>query len=73
MLSGEAFALYPQVLPSSNPSVGPLTIANAAAGHYSLKLGVIWWPFGMMIAIGYFVLVYRMFRGKVTSRDDHGY
>jgi cytochrome bd ubiquinol oxidase subunit II len=66
MLGGAAYALYPSVLPSSNPAVPDITIYNAAAGSYSLTYGVIWWSAGMIIAIGYFVLVYRMFRGKVS-------
>ncbi len=74
MLSGAAFALYPNVLPASNDPSRSLTISNTAAGHYSLKLGLIWWTFGMLVAIAYFVFVYRMFRGKVTvAADEHGY
>lgn len=74
MLSGAAYALYPILLPSSNPAIADITIHNAAAGAYSLTYGVIWWSIGMVIAIGYFVLIYRMFRGKVTlGRGEHGY
>jgi cytochrome d ubiquinol oxidase subunit II len=29
-------------------------------------MGLIWWSFGMAIAIAYFVFVYRMFRGKIS-------
>ena len=74
MLIGAAFALYPSVLPSSNRAVDDLTIYNTSAGSYSLTYGVIWWSIGMAIAIGYFVLVYRMFRGKVSMQSgEHGY
>ena len=74
MLGGAAYALYPSLLPSSNPSVPDITIYNAAAGSYSLNYGVIWWSIGMAIAIGYFIVVYRMFRGKVSLHsEDHGY
>ena len=74
MLIGAAFALYPSVLPSSNPQVADLTIHNAAAGSYSLTYGLIWWSIGILIAIGYFVLIYRMFRGKVSLESGgHGY
>lgn len=74
MLGGAAYALYPSVLPSSNPAVQDITIYNAAAGSYSLTYGVIWWSAGMIVAIGYFVLVYRMFRGKVSLESrEHGY
>lgn len=74
MLGGAAFALYPTLLPSSHPGVEDITIYNAAAGSYSLTYGVIWWSIGMLIAIGYFVMVYRMFRGKVSLQSgEHGY
>jgi cytochrome bd ubiquinol oxidase subunit II len=74
MLGGAAYALYPSLLPSSNPNVEDITVYNAAAGSYSLTYGIIWWSFGMLIAIGYFVMVYRMFRGKVSLQSgEHGY
>jgi cytochrome bd-type quinol oxidase subunit 2 len=28
---------------------------------------------GIVIALGYFVFLYRMFRGKVTLENDGGY
>lgn len=66
LLGGAAFGLYPALLPSAaDPSLS-LTIHNAAAGSESLSAGIYWWAFGMLVAIGYFVIVYTMFRGKVT-------
>jgi len=74
MLAGVAFALHPQVLPASTSDAYSLTIYNTAAGPYSLRYGVYWWSAGMLAAIAYFVLVYRMFRGKVrVDAGDHGY
>jgi cytochrome bd ubiquinol oxidase subunit II len=74
MLGGAAFALYPALLPSSNPGVADITIHTAPAGRYSLTYGLIWWSIGIAIAIGYFVFVYRMFRGKVSLQaGEHGY
>jgi cytochrome d ubiquinol oxidase subunit II len=67
MLAGAAFALYPVLLPSSLDPAAALTIHNAAAGPNSLAIGLWWWGAGMAIAIGYFVLVYSMFRGKVSA------
>ena len=66
MLVGAAAAVYPNLLSSSSDPSRNLTIYNAAAGHHSLSFGLIWWTFGMAIAVGYFVFLYRMFRGKVT-------
>jgi cytochrome d ubiquinol oxidase subunit II len=73
MLSGAGFALYPTLLPSSNDPANSLTITNASAGPASLSIGLIWWSIGMAVAIGYFVLVYTMFRGKVEpGAGGHG-
>jgi cytochrome d ubiquinol oxidase subunit II len=70
MLGGAAFALYPDLLPATTGREYSLTIHNAAAGPDSLAMGILWWTFGMMLAVGYFVLVYRLFAGKVRS-DGH--
>ena len=73
MLSGAAFALYPVLLPSSGDPNLSLTIWNSAAGPSSLSIGLIWWSIGMAIAVGYFVLIYTMFRGKVDAQPGgHG-
>ncbi len=64
MLVGAVFALYPMVLPATDPAYN-LTIYNTAAGHHGLAVGVTWWVLGAVIALGYFVFIYRMFRGKV--------
>jgi cytochrome d ubiquinol oxidase subunit II len=65
MLVGAVFALYPLVLPASTDPSYSLTIYNSAAGHHGLVVGVTWWSLGAVIAVGYFVFLYRMFRGKV--------
>ena len=70
MLAGVAVALYPSLLPSSGDPARDITIYNAATGEYALRVGLIWWALGMGLAFGYFVFVYRMFRGKV--RPDRG-
>ncbi|HTG35759.1 MAG TPA: cytochrome d ubiquinol oxidase subunit II [Thermoanaerobaculia bacterium] len=73
MLGGVAFALYPYLLPAStDPSYG-LTIHNAKTGAYSLRIGLIWWSFGIVLAIGYFTFLYRSFRGKVPLGEEGGY
>ncbi len=70
MLVGAAFALYPVVLPARNHQYD-LTIYNSAAAHYGLSVGLVWWSLGAVLAVGYFVFVYRMFRGKVQVGDGH--
>ena len=70
MLVGAAFALYPLVLPASTDPVYSLTIYNAAAGHHGLGVGLVWWIIGMVLTLGYFFYVYRMFKGKVRLEGE---
>ena len=65
MLVGAAFALYPVVLPASTDPALNLTIYNSKAGDHGLAVGFIWWSVGMVLALGYFFFLFRMFRGKV--------
>jgi cytochrome d ubiquinol oxidase subunit II len=70
MLIGAAVALYPRLLPSSEDSGLDITISKAVAGPYALRVGLLWWAFGMCLAVTYFVVVYRMFRGKITATNS---
>jgi cytochrome d ubiquinol oxidase subunit II len=70
-LCGAAAALYPALLPSSADPANGITIYNAAAGAASLSIGLIWWGIGMAIAVGYTVVVYTMFKGKVHSGSSY--
>ncbi|MGH9407412.1 MAG: cytochrome d ubiquinol oxidase subunit II [Terriglobia bacterium] len=73
LLGGAAFALYPNVLPATTPR-NSLTIYNTAAGHHGLSVGLAWWLIGMILVVGYFLFVYRLFRGKVSlEAGDEGY
>jgi len=74
MLVGAAAAVYPNLLLSTTDPALNITIYNAHSGEHSLRIGLIWWSFGMALATGYFVFVYRMFRGKIsTTSTGHGY
>src|SRR6266571_3757725 len=66
MLVGAAIALYPRLLPSSSDASRDITIQNALSGPHTLRVGLAWWAFGMCLAVTYFVIVYRMFKGKVS-------
>jgi cytochrome d ubiquinol oxidase subunit II len=70
MLVGAAFALYPVVLPSSSDPARNLTIYSAAAAHHGLTVGITWWSIGMVLALGYFTFLFRMFRGKVRLEGE---
>jgi cytochrome bd ubiquinol oxidase subunit II len=70
MLVGAAFALYPVVLPASTDPARDLTIYNTAAGRHGLTVGLTWWILGMILALGYFTLLFRMFKGKVRLEGE---
>jgi cytochrome d ubiquinol oxidase subunit II len=70
MLVGAAFALYPVVLPASTDPARNLTIYNTAAGHHGLSVGFGWWILATLLAVGYFVFVFRMFKGKVRLEGE---
>jgi len=66
MLVGAAAAVYPNLLTSTTDQALNITVDNAHSGDHSLTVGLIWWAFGMALAVCYHVFVYRMFRGKVS-------
>ena len=69
MLTSVVFGVYPMVLPARNPAYS-LTVANAKAADYGLKIGLAWWVIGVALATGYFAFVYRSFAGKVDAGLD---
>lgn len=74
MLVGAAVALYPRLLPSSNDPALDITVEKALSGPHALHVGLIWWTLGMFLALLYFTIVYRMFRGKVSvSGEGYGH
>jgi cytochrome d ubiquinol oxidase subunit II len=69
MLTSTVFGVYPMVLPAVNPE-NSLTIQNAAASDYGQAVGLVWWSIGMVFAAIYFIVIYRLFRGKVRLEDE---
>jgi hypothetical protein len=47
-----------------------LTISNAAAAAYGLRVGLAWWFPGIALAIGYSFFMHRRFAGKVRSAGE---
>jgi cytochrome d ubiquinol oxidase subunit II len=69
MLTSTVFGVYPKVLPAVDQS-NSLTIYNASASQYGMAVGLVWWSIGMVLAVVYFVVIYRLFRGKVNLEDE---
>ena len=71
MLMSVVFGIYPMVLPARD-AVHSLTVTNAEAGEYGLKVGLAWWVIGMILAALYISIVYRLFVGKVATERGSG-
>jgi len=69
MLTSAAFGIFPYVLPSIGDPAAGLTIYNTAAAAYGLRVGLAWWIPGMLLALGYMIIVYRTVRGKVSLEE----
>ncbi|HXZ19108.1 MAG TPA: cytochrome d ubiquinol oxidase subunit II [Candidatus Acidoferrales bacterium] len=72
MLTSVVFGVYPYVLPACTDAAYSLTIYNAAAGGYGLRVGIVWWVIGIALATGYFLYLYRHAAGRIktASRDS---
>ncbi len=66
MLAGACWGLYPTLLPATTGADRDITLSRAISGPHTLAVGLVWWGFGMVLAIGYIVFVYAKFRGKVN-------
>lgn len=71
MLTSVVFGLYPLVLPADGNPAYSLTVDNAKAGDYGLRIGLAWWIVGMALVAAYHFFVYRNFSGKIRT-DDSG-
>jgi cytochrome d ubiquinol oxidase subunit II len=67
MLAGACWALYPTLLPATTGSANDITLDRALSGQHTLAVGLVWWTFGMALAVTYVVFVYSRFKGKVGA------
>jgi cytochrome d ubiquinol oxidase subunit II len=67
MLAGACWGVYPTLLPATTGADRDITLSRALSGQHTLYVGLIWWIFGMILAVGYVVFVYSRFRGKVDE------
>lgn len=74
MLAATAAGLYPNLLVSTLSPAYNLTVQNAASGGIGMSIGLGWWIPAIVLALAYFAMLFRFFRGKVSvSEDGHGY
>ncbi len=73
MLTSAAFGLFPYVLPSNADPALSLSVFNAAAPYYGLRVGLFWFIPGILLTIAYFVYTYRHSAGKVRLNLESGH
>ena len=69
MFASAAVGLYPFLLPASGDAGLGLTIGGSASGSHALSVALGWWCVGTVLAVCYFIVLFRTFRGKVTVAD----
>lgn len=72
MIGLVAISLYDRMVPSSIDLANSLTIYNACSTQRTLFTMLIIAIIGMLFVIGYTIIIYRVFRGKVVL-DEHSY
>jgi cytochrome d ubiquinol oxidase subunit II len=70
MLAGACWGLYPTLLPATTGTANDITLGRAISGPHTLAVGLVWWGFGMALALSYIVFVYGKFRGKVDLHAE---
>jgi cytochrome d ubiquinol oxidase subunit II len=71
LLVATAGALFPVILRSTIDPAFSLDVENAASDRASLAIGLAVWVPAIALAIGYFVYLFRSFRGKTDPASYH--
>jgi cytochrome d ubiquinol oxidase subunit II len=71
MLAGACWGVYPTLLPATTGADRDITLARAISGPHTLAVGLVWWSFGMTLAVAYVAFVYSRFKGKIDTTAVH--
>ncbi len=66
-LMATAVSMYPMLLPSANASHPDLTVFNAGLDEAGAQVAKVWFAIGIVLVVGYFSFLFRMFRGKLRG------
>lgn len=73
LLAATAAVVYPTMIRASTVGAS-LTALNSAAAAHSLRVGLLWWPFGFLLAALYYVVLFRLHRGRAqAAAEGEGY
>jgi len=67
MLAATAACVFPTMLRSVVNDDWSLTAYNSSAGDASLHQGIRWWAVGLPLVVTYFIVVFRLHRGRTSS------
>ena len=70
ILAATAAGLYPNILRSNFDPRFSITAQSAQAGAYGLRVALMWWAPGILLAVAYFAHLFWRFRGKVMVGED---
>jgi cytochrome bd ubiquinol oxidase subunit II len=70
LLSAAAVSMFPVILHSTLAAEHSLTAYGGATSGRGLLVALIWWPIAFVLAVTYFVVIMRSYRGKVRPADD---
>ncbi len=71
-LSGSwAATCYPVMLHSTLGVEHSITALNGAADSSSLRAAIVWWPFALVLTLGYGIFVARAYRGSGASAGEY--
>ena len=71
-LSATAVCVFPAMLRDA-AGAATLTAFNASASESALRAALWWWPVGAALATAYFVMLFRIHRGKAQAPTSGGY
>lgn len=69
MISGAA-AVFPIMLHSTLAPEYSLSAYQMAAAGHGLAIALVWWPLALILAVLYFLFIYRYYSGKVKLSQD---
>ncbi len=70
LLAGAAAGVFPVMLLSTLAPEHSMTAYNGAAPAHGLAVALVWWPVAFVLALTYFTVVTRNYRGKVRPAED---
>jgi cytochrome bd ubiquinol oxidase subunit II len=70
LLSAAAISMFPVILRSTLAAGHSMTAYSGATSGRGLLVALIWWPIAFVLAVAYFVVIMRSYRGKVRPADD---